>query len=792
MCERTIAEYEEELSRTKEEKRQLLDAVYKKHQVVLHRTDVQQRPHIKEEEEDPQSPHLKEEEEECWIIQEGECLLGQEEEDVSKFPLTVVSVKTEEHEDKAPESSQLHHSPIQQDPSAEEADDEATPKAKRKRTTAFSEEEKEEIIDFLLQHEVLYSKRLAGFKDVSKKEKLWAAQAEKMGMTVADLKTWYTSMRTMLGRLKKRARKSAMADLNATEQWVWDKFGFLRPHIETVEPRNAALFATSTQEMATEAPVASASSPTGSQGSSQPGSQQERMTSGELKDLLVDFMTRGASGTASSFFGRYVEESLSKLPGDLRRAAEVNIMQELHRAQTAAEQRSTVPTRPAFVYRQSNPQEYQGLAQIGNAVPPTTLHASSDVPPTATPASPMAKQTAPMDQIVPLVLQVLPVFDIRQILRASPGGRLIVQRLDEDGVITIKQRYCLVRILVSHVMEKFGDSPSSHTKNTMASSLVQTFPCLKDTSDSGHEIWYTQGRNYRPATGFLEERLRNIRKRKRSLSRPTRQEDSEPERVCIPDSTISDERAERMKEWLRHNSQPLGQVWAYMQDTVLYRARWIRVQNSKNVSEILKEFPHLTTQGMIAQDFQVLHGEAAPKLSETWLPVYTEKILSLARREGKLALRADEMALDAKWELAFKVLPAMLPPTVYKVGGKVFRHTIEESRLAFIDCRPVGTNIMEYLQHAEVSRSYPYVLSLGDDRLQCSCQSFVILAGQALEQSTLLGAVDVCFKAFHIFDISYPKQCAPVWEFLQKVVYEMGGGESTPVNFLHTAILACK
>nr|XP_061784516.1 zinc finger protein 391-like isoform X3 [Nerophis lumbriciformis] len=102
MCERTIAEYEEEFCPTKEEKErqhQLLDAVFKKHQVVLHRTDVQQ------------PPRFKEEEEECWITQEEECLLGQEEADLTKFPLTVVSVKTEEHEDKPPESSQLHHSP---------------------------------------------------------------------------------------------------------------------------------------------------------------------------------------------------------------------------------------------------------------------------------------------------------------------------------------------------------------------------------------------------------------------------------------------------------------------------------------------------------------------------------------------------------------------------------------------------------------------------------------------------------------------------------------------------------
>ncbi|XP_061749044.1 gastrula zinc finger protein XlCGF48.2-like isoform X1 [Nerophis ophidion] len=123
MCQRTTAEYEEELCPTKEEK----ERQHEKHQVVLHRTDIHQlighqeeclphlqgdsftleypQPsHFKGNKEDPQPSYFKEEE-------GGECPVGQEEADVSKFPLTVVSVKTEEHEDKPPESSQLHHSP---------------------------------------------------------------------------------------------------------------------------------------------------------------------------------------------------------------------------------------------------------------------------------------------------------------------------------------------------------------------------------------------------------------------------------------------------------------------------------------------------------------------------------------------------------------------------------------------------------------------------------------------------------------------------------------------------------
>lgn len=34
---------------------------------------------------------------------------------------------------------------------------------------------------------------------------------------------------------------------------------------------------------------------------------------------------------------------------------------------------------------------------------------------------------------------------------------MILESLDEENVITIKQRRCLVRILLSHLVEKLGD-----------------------------------------------------------------------------------------------------------------------------------------------------------------------------------------------------------------------------------------------------------------------------------------------------------------------------------------------
>ncbi|KAJ4927824.1 hypothetical protein JOQ06_015626 [Pogonophryne albipinna] len=216
---------------------------------------------------------------------------------------------------------------------------------------------------------------------------------------------------------------------------------------------------------------------------------------------------------------------------------------------------------------------------------------------------------------------------------------------------------------------------------------------------------------------------------------PPQSSEAGTRRTFIPECTISEERAIQCKEWLKHNSQPLNQVEQYMQDTAVYRAKSLR-ENGWDIQGIRQEFPHLFTPGMIAQDFQILHGEAAPKLFETWLPLFKDKILHLARREGKLISSLNGLTPDCLGELALSQLPTLLPPTVYR------------SKLAFIDHKPVGTNLVEYLHEA---------------------------------------------KVFYIFDIDYTKQCEAVWKFLQNAVYEIKGGEeSKPATSLRAAILACK
>ncbi|XP_063754326.1 gastrula zinc finger protein XlCGF26.1-like isoform X1 [Eleginops maclovinus] len=123
LFEKTMAEYEEELCRSKEKNerlQKLLDSVVQP-QLRIRKADVQQLVVVTEEvlperqewssnldQEDPESPpDIKQEQEELWSSQMGEELQELEEADITKSAFTPVPVKSEDDEEKL-QSLQLH------------------------------------------------------------------------------------------------------------------------------------------------------------------------------------------------------------------------------------------------------------------------------------------------------------------------------------------------------------------------------------------------------------------------------------------------------------------------------------------------------------------------------------------------------------------------------------------------------------------------------------------------------------------------------------------------------------
>ncbi|XP_076020352.1 uncharacterized protein LOC143011380 isoform X3 [Genypterus blacodes] len=120
LFERTIIEYEEELSRSQQrvdhQHKQLRAALNP--EVRLYRADiqqllVQQECRLSFDQEEPEPPHIKEEQRELWTSEEGEQLHGVEEAEITRVP-----VKSEVDE-KEVQSTQLHQNQTEENTEAE-------------------------------------------------------------------------------------------------------------------------------------------------------------------------------------------------------------------------------------------------------------------------------------------------------------------------------------------------------------------------------------------------------------------------------------------------------------------------------------------------------------------------------------------------------------------------------------------------------------------------------------------------------------------------------------------------
>ncbi|XP_071819415.1 uncharacterized protein [Apostichopus japonicus] len=387
-------------------------------------------------------------------------------------------------------------------------------------------------------------------------------------------------------------------------------------------------------------------------------------------------------------------------------------------------------------------------------------------------------------------------FDIRKILNDNNGGDIIESEMDE-GLLSHKYRIQAVRMFVSHLIEQFGDRPTSHVKEALARSIVNEFPKLKGEDGDGYEAWYTSSIGQHAATGYLEERLRNVRKRtakKNHVSIRKANKTNSDSTASSVSSLESDEddiepaAIEAMVQWMKHNKEPLGKVREYHQKTAKSRLMWIR-ENPEGVA-IFAKYPRLLdTSGLINLDFEVIKPKCGDKLFLLWTPAVARNLLHYADKQNDwsrhlgIVQDSSQLSDDEVCNIALQCIPCILPVGSQKIKGKGKRATIEDALTSFVDLQKIGTNIPHYLEG--VKQKQPFVLAIGSSRVSPE-QTYIIIEREAIPQESLLNAIDLCFKCFHVFDMNYQWQSYNTWQFLQTVVYNLPGKMSSSVVSLKT------
>lgn len=92
------------------------------------------------------------------------------------------------------------------------------------------------------------------------------------------------------------------------------------------------------------------------------------------------------------------------------------------------------------------------------------------------------------------------------------------------------------------------------------------------------------------------------------------------------------------------------------------------------------------------------------------------------------------------------------------------------------------TSVEQFCQDiTKEDRPQPFILSL-ENRVTQAQQVFVIIERQPLTMSSLLKAVDFCFKTHFVMDIAYQVKCKGAWEFLQSEVYKIGTVQNRAIS----------
>ena len=69
---------------------------------------------------------------------------------------------------------------------------------------------------------------------------------------------------------------------------------------------------------------------------------------------------------------------------------------------------------------------------------------------------------------------------------------------------------------------------------------------------------------------------------------------------------------------------------------------------------------------------------------------------------------------------------------------------------------------------------------------------FVRVDATTYIQHTILAAVDLCFKIFHVFNLSYPRQSHNVWTFIQKQFYGITTKYDQPISAVSNLLTEVK
>lgn len=247
-----------------------------------------------------------------------------------------------------------------------------------------------------------------------------------------------------------------------------------------------------------------------------------------------------------------------------------------------------------------------------------------------------------------------------------------------------------------------------------------------------------------------------------------------------------------MEAWLLHNTEPWDKVIDYWRKTVDMR---------KNIAlcDRLKQWPlykHSKAVELFEIDFVDLYPNKENNLFGKWNDFTqicckafksTVKDPSYAKIIEKLGTFNYDDANEKNFDILLLFHAAIKPSARIQHNKKLWKVSIKDSQFGFL----LELNTLNDLELQIENRKKKYLewnVKVQPFIFIIEKKCYVYVDDYYYKCTTLLSAIDLCFKLINCFNLEYSKDCGQVWEFIQKFFYgittEFDNNFSQVTNFI--------
>ncbi|KAB0803135.1 hypothetical protein PPYR_00105 [Photinus pyralis] len=382
-------------------------------------------------------------------------------------------------------------------------------------------------------------------------------------------------------------------------------------------------------------------------------------------------------------------------------------------------------------------------------------------------------------------------FDLKNLLSGSAVGKALLSWYDIKGGFDSTRQSYLVDIITTEILNY-----TTHLKNEdfnfLSSKIIALFPCETKEAYYLPPIKKRDSRDNKPgvAKGKLVDKFRNkLTFLRESGILPTRSGDKSTEACDDVQERAefdSDETVKKSVVWLEHNREPFEEVCKHW-DITFHCRRQQYLKGEKDGKEYLLEYPILKlTIGLtlIERDFERIYPQK-PDIFSSWETVIS-KLIKL--RKQFVTIDSDKILIDIldseninkdyKHYVMISLLGSLLPyKSRHIYGSKQWKPKISDCKEGIIlkaefpaDVETLIESKVQKLSSLDIPIQ-PFIIVQGSGAV--IQKTYAYMFGELYPVATVLKALDICFKAYHVYHIRYQFQSEHIWTFIQNSIYNL-------------------